>query len=556
MSSVKTRTTARRWYGTGFPGQMGEPPATAVPQRHTHGDFCRPNRAGAWSRIQYRPMASSPVSQDRAFFGHPRGLSTLFFTEMWERFSYYGMRALLLLYMTAPLSAGGLGFDAAQGGAVYGLYTSMVYMACLPGGWVADRLIGQRRAVLYGGILIASGHFSMAVPWLATFYLGLFLIVIGTGLLKGNVSVIVGQLYTPEDTRRDAGFSIFYMGINLGAFIAPLVCGYLGQQVSWHLGFGAAGVGMLLGVVQYVLGSRRLGDAGLRPAPAASPQAAAADRRTAITWGGLGLVALLVVGIGGFTGLLSVSAVGVADAAGVFLLLSTVGFFAWLFFSPGWTPDERKRLYVIGVLFLAAALFWSVFEQAGSTLNLFADRSTDNRVMGTAFPSTWYQSLNSLFLIALAPVFAWLWNWLARRDQEPSSTAKFSWGLIFVGLGFVVLIGPAGRAEQGTLVSPSWLVLTYLLHTIGELALSPVGLSAMTTLAPARIAGLVMGVWFLATSVGNFIGGRVAGFYESFALPSLFTAIAAFALVAGLVLAALVRPMRALAPPATPANRS
>jgi POT family proton-dependent oligopeptide transporter len=486
------------------------------------------------------------ASVDRGFFGHPRGLSTLFFTEMWERFSYYGMRALLLLYMTAPLSAGGLGFDAAQGGAVYGLYTSMVYMACLPGGWVADRLIGPRKAVLYGGILIASGHFSMAIPSLTTFYLGLFLIVIGTGLLKGNVSVIVGQLYAPEDKRRDAGFSIFYMGINLGAFIAPLLCGYLGQEINWHLGFGAAGLGMTLGVVQYLLGSRRLGDAGLHPAPSPSPAAVAADRRTALTSGVVGIAIALVVGIGGYTGLLPVTPTQISDAAGIFLLLSTAGFFGWLFFSGGWTADERKRLYVIGVLFLAAALFWSVFEQAGSTLNLFADRSTDTQLFGMPFPSSWFQSLNSLFLIILAPVFAWIWATLATRGLEPTSPAKFAFGLVFAGLGFAVLIGPAARAEQGVLAGPLWLTLTYLLHTIGELALSPVGLSAMTKLAPARIAGLVMGVWFLATSVGNFIGGRVAGFYESFALPSLFGVIAAFAVVAGLILAASVPAMRRL----------
>ncbi len=491
-------------------------------------------------------MATTSAATDRAFFGHPRGLSTLFFTEMWERFSYYGMRALLLLYMTAPVAAGGLGFDAAQGGAIYGLYTSMVYMACLPGGWVADRFIGPRRAVLYGGILIALGHFSMAVPMLATFYLGLFLIVIGTGLLKGNVSVIVGQLYTAEDTRRDAGFSIFYMGINLGAFIAPLVCGYLGQQIYWHLGFGAAGVGMALGVVQYVLGSRHLGDAGLNPAPAASPEAAAALRRQAQLWGGSLALLVLVVGIGGFTGLLPITAGQVADAGGVFLLVVTAGFFGWLFLSGGWTADERKRLYVIAVLFLAAALFWSVFEQAGSTLNLFADRSTSNQVMGLPFPSSWFQSLNSLFLIALAPVFAWIWVKLAARGKEPSSPAKFAFGLVFVGLGFAILIGPARAAEQGALVSPMWLTMTYLLHTVGELALSPVGLSAMTMLAPPRIAGLVMGVWFLATSVGNFLGGRVAGFYESMALPTLFMAIALFAIVAGLLLATMVPSMRKL----------
>ncbi len=491
-------------------------------------------------------MTEPAIPNDHAFFGHPRGLSTLFFTEMWERFSYYGMRALLLLYMTAPLAAGGLGFDAAQGGAIYGLYTSMVYMTTLPGGWIADRLIGQRRAVLYGGLIISAGHFSMAVPSLTTFYFGLFLIVIGTGLLKGNVSVIVGQLYAQADQRRDAGFSIFYMGINLGAFIAPIVCGYLGQRVSWHTGFAAAGVGMLIGVTQYVLGSRHLGDAGLRPVPDASPEAGRALRRRTAALGVALVAALVVIGGGAYTGMVPITPMQVADAAGVFLLLLTLGFFAWLFFSRGWTADERRRLYVITVLFLAAALFWSVFEQAGSTLNLFADRSTDNQVLGRGFPSTWYQSLNSLFLIILAPVFAWIWIRMAAREMEPTSPAKFAFGLVFVGLGFATLVIAARLAEQGVMVSPMWLVTTYLLHTIGELTLSPVGLSAMTRLAPARIAGLMMGVWFLATSVGNFIGGRVAGFYESMALPTLFGTIAAFAIVAGLLLFAFVGPLKRL----------
>ncbi len=492
---------------------------------------------------------ATTVSNDRSFFGHPRGLSTLFFTEMWERFSYYGMRALLLLYMTAPVSAGGLGFDAAQGGAIYGMYTAMVYMACLPGGWIADRLIGQRKAVLYGGMLIAAGHFSMALPILATFYLGLFLIVIGTGLLKGNVSVIVGQLYAPDDQRRDAGFSIFYMGINLGAFIAPLVCGYLGQQINWHLGFGMAGIGMTIGLIQYMAGSRNLGDAGLTPGAAQTPEAMAAAKRQAQLWGGLILALAAIVGVGGYTGALPITAKQVSDAAGVFLLLLTVGFFAWLFASGGWTREERNRLIVIGVLFLSSALFWSVFEQAGSTLNLFADRNTNNVFLGMPFPSSWFQSLNSLFLIFLAPVFAWVWVKLASRGQEPSSPAKFAFGLVFVGLGFAILIGPASVAGEGGRVSPMWLTLTYLFHTLGELALSPVGLSAMTTLSPPRIAGMAMGVWFLATSVGNFIGGRVAGFYESMALPTLFGAVAGFAIVAGVLLLAVTPLLRRLMEP-------
>ncbi|MBA3639929.1 MAG: peptide MFS transporter [Acidobacteriota bacterium] len=486
----------------------------------------------------------APQASDRAFFGHPRGLATLFFTEMWERFSYYGMRALLILFMTAPLASGGLGFDTASAGAVYGLYTSMVYMMTLPGGWIADRLIGQRRAVLYGGIIIAAGHFSMAVPSLTTFYLGLFLIVIGTGLLKGNVSVIVGQLYSANDHRRDAGFSIFYMGINLGAFIAPLVCGYLGQNVNWHMGFGAAGAGMALGVVQYLLGSKYLGEAGMRPAPAAS-QAAFDQLKTRVIIGAA--VLLLAVGAFGYatySGMLPITINQVADGAGYFLLIATVLFFGWLFTSSGWTTQERKQLYAIGVFFLAAALFWSVFEQAGSTLNLFADRDTRTELFGWPFPSSWFQSLNSLYIIALAPVFAWLWVRLGSR--EPSTAAKFAVGLIFVGAGFAILIVAARLAQQGIQVSPLWLAATYLLHTIGELSLSPVGLSAMTKLAPARIAGLMMGVWFLAASVGNFIAGRLSGFYEAMPLPDLFGVVALFAIIAGAILFALVPWMKRL----------
>jgi POT family proton-dependent oligopeptide transporter len=481
---------------------------------------------------------------DRGFFGHPRGLSTLFFTEMWERFSYYGMRAILILFMTTAPAAGGLGFDTASAGAIYGLYTSMVYMASLPGGWIADRLIGQQRAVLIGGVLIASGHFSMAFPSLATFYLGLFLIVIGTGLLKPNISAIVGQLYAPGDNRRDAGFSIFYMGINLGAFLAPLVCGYLGQRVDWHLGFAAAGVGMVLGLVQYVLTGKSLGEAGLRPAPAKSAAAAADLKRRATRWIVLTGGGVVLFGLGAFTGVLPVTATQIADAAGYFLLITTLAFFGWLFFGGDWTPAERGRLYVVGVLFLAAALFWSAFEQAGSTLNLFADRSTRTTLLGWNFPSSWFQSLNSLFIISFAPIFAWLWIWLGRR--EPSTPTKFSLGLIGVGGGFAVLVPAAGLAAGGALVSPMWLTVAYLIHTIGELCLSPVGLSAMTKLAPARIVGLMMGVWFLASSVGNYIGGRFAAFYEAWPLPNLFAAITAFGLGAGLLLLAFSRPIRRL----------
>jgi proton-dependent oligopeptide transporter, POT family len=481
---------------------------------------------------------------ERSFFGHPRGLSTLFFTEMWERFSYYGMRALLILFMTAPVAAGGLGFETGVAGAIYGLYTSMVYMTSLPGGWIADRLIGQRRAVLYGGIIIASGHFCMAFPSLTTFYLGLTLIVVGTGLLKGNVGVIVGRLYGPSDSRRDAGFSIFYMGINLGAFIAPLVCGYLGQRVNWHLGFAAAGVGMAFGLVQYTLGGKYLGDAGLRPAPVDSPAAAARLRSRVTGWGGGALLLLVLLAFGMYSGVVPMTAKQIADAAGYVLLLITIAFFLWLFFGGNWTTAERKRLYAIGVLFLASTIFWSEFEQAGSTLNLFGDRATRTSILGWTFPSSYYQSLQPLFIITFAPVFAWLWMRLGRR--EPSSPSKFGLGLVFVGAGFAVLIVASSIAATGVKVSPWWLVVTYLLHTFGELSLSPVGMSAVTKLAPARVTGLMMGVFYLGISVGNFMGGRLSTFYGSMPLPNLFGAIAAVGIGAGLVMFALTPSIKRL----------
>ena len=482
------------------------------------------------------PAAADARPYDHAFFGHPRGLSVLFFTEMWERFSYYGMRALLILFMTAPVSAGGLGFDTAVAGAIYGLYTSSVYMACLPGGWIADRLLGARRAVLYGGVLIAAGHFSMALQSLPFFYFGLTLIVLGTGLLKGNVAVIVGQLYARDDQRRDAGFSIFYMGINLGAFIAPLICGYLGQRIGWHIGFGAAGVGMTVGVVQYMLGSRVLGDAGVRPAQTLDP---AAKR-----WASAVALTFVLLGAGMFAGVIPITATQIANAAGVLLIGGAIAFFAWLFLSSGWTPIERRRLYAIAMLFLAACLFWSEFEQAGSTLNLFGDRATRTEIFGWTFPSSYYQSLQPLFIITFAPVFAWLWMRLGRR--EPSSPTKFAFGLICVGAGFALLVPAATLAAAGVKVSPMWLAATYLLHTWGELSISPVGMSAMTKLAPIRIGGLIMGVWYLSISIGNFTGGRISSLYGSMPLPTLFGVVGAIGLVAGVVMFFLAGPIKRL----------
>jgi POT family proton-dependent oligopeptide transporter len=420
----------------------------------------------------------------------------------------------------------------------------MVYMTSLPGGWIADRCVGPRRAVLYGGVLIAGGHFSMAVPTLATFYLGLTLIVLGTGLLKGNVGVIVGRLYGQDDTRRDAAFSIFYMGINLGAFIAPLICGYLGQRISWHLGFAAAGFGMLIGLAQYVAGAKYLGDAGLYPATPQTPASPARVRSRATLWGTVAVALAGGLAAAAYRGLLPISATEVSDAAGYFLLLLMIGFFGWLYFGGGWTAGERKRLYVIGALFLASIVFWSEFEQAGSTLNLFGDRATRTSVLGWTFPSSYYQSLQPLFIITFAPVFAWLWTRMGR--YEPSSPAKFAVGLVFVGSGFAVLVAAATIAAGGVKVAPYWLVVTYLLHTFGELSLSPVGMSAVTKLAPSRVTGLMMGLWYLGISVGNFIGGRLSSLYGSMPLPRLFGSIATVGVAAGLIVFALTPSIKRL----------
>ncbi|MBK8957254.1 MAG: peptide MFS transporter [Proteobacteria bacterium] len=501
-------------------------------------------------------MPSSPaIAPDTRFFGHPRALGTLFFTELWERFSYYGMRAILILFMTAPLDAGGLGFDVGSAGAVYGLYTGMVYLACLPGGWLADRVLGARRATLGGGVIIMLGHVCLALPVTSSFYLGLALIVIGTGLLKPNVSTLVGHLYAADDQRRDAGFSIYYMGINSGAFLAPLVCGALAQgdgfreflashdidpRLAWHFGFGAAALGMALGLVSYWRGAAHFGAAG-------SPPPACAARDLAVQRAGRGAMVLMVMAALGawlvMNGHLAISAETLGNIFGVLLLAITIGFFTWIFTRSDWSAEERQRLWLVLALFLGATAFWSLYEQGGSTLNLFAERNTDTRLFGFDFPASWMQSLNPIYIICgLAPAFAWLWPRLGRH--EPSSPAKFAIGLAFMAAGYALMIGAGSLAQTGVKVSPLWLAAMYFLHTLGEMCLSPVGLSAMTRLAPARIASLTMGVWFLASSIGSYLGGRVAGLYDSLGLAQIFAALTLFALVATVVMALLAKPLQ------------
>ncbi len=479
---------------------------------------------------------------DTSFFGHPRGLATLFFTEMWERFSYYGMRAILIFYLTSSIAKGGLGFADSKAGAVYGLYTAMVYLMCLGGGWVADRITGARRAVLIGGILIACGEFCLVVPSEISFYCGLVLLMAGTGMLKGNVSVIVGQLYAAGDPRRDSGFSIFYMGINIGALISPLICGYVGEWISWRLGFGVAGLGMLIGLVQFLVTSRHLGSAGLHPASTGNPEEDRKSRKSAILSVGGGVAVLAALGALAASGVVEVNANMLSDGLGWCLVGISAVVFAWLIFFGNWTPVERKRSAAILVLFVSSALFWAAFEQAGSSLSLFAERGTDCHIFGYAFPASWFQSVQPVFVIALAPVFGWLW--LAMRKNEPPSPAKFSLALLFGALAFAILIPAANLVVGGQKVAPWWLIGTYFLQTLGELCLSPVGLSAMTKLAPVRVAGFIMGMWFLSTSIGNWLAGKAASLYSSMpaARQQLRKRSRRLVIAAAIVLALLIRP--------------
>lgn len=486
-------------------------------------------------------------TNDRRFFGHPRGLSTLFFTEMWERFSYYGIRPLLVLFMTAALASGGFGFDRQQASAIVGIYAASVYLASLPGGWIADRWLGLRRAIWYGAILIALGHLSIALSAVfaqGAFFAGLILIVMGTGLLKPNISAIVGDLYPEGGARRDAGFSIFYMGINVGALIAPLVTGYLGERVGWHYGFGAAGVGMLLGVLTFWRrAGRTLGPIGVAPSGTPEEQA----RVRTITLAAVGVIVLVV--ILAMAGVFTISAVAVGERMRDIMLAMALLYFAYLFLFAGLSGSEKKRIAVIIVLFIFATIFWSAFEQAPTSLNLFAADFTDRVLFGWEVPILWLQSVNSLFVITLAPVFAALWVTLAKRGYDLSSPTKFAFGLFFAGLGFLLMVAAANKVISGEVarVSMWWLTGSYLLQTLGELSLSPVGLSSMTKLAPRRFVGQMMGVWFMAAALGNLIAGLVGGHVDPENLqemPALFQRTALSLFIATAVLGAMIVPIR------------
>jgi POT family proton-dependent oligopeptide transporter len=438
--------------------------------------------------------------------GHPRGLAPLFFTELWERFSYYGMRAILVLYMVAPIGQGGLGFDTKHAASIYGTYTMSVYLTALPGGLIADRFLGAGLAVFIGGIIIACGHFSMVVHSMTTFYAGMVLIAIGTGFLKPNISAMVGNLYGENDPRRDSGFSIFYMGINIGAVLAPLICGYMAQgesfkrfvasmgfdvTTSWHWGFGAAGVGMCLGLIIFVLNRKRLAEVRRKTAAKkASAQPAAAKAPL--------------------------------------------------------TRADWKRIGAIFIFFVFTILFWAAYEQKGASLNLFAKDLVRTEVFGMRFPSSWLQSCTPLFVIMLAPIFSMLWVRMGTR--QPSSPVKFTLGLLFIGSAYLLLVPAAALTAYGK-ISPLWLVGLYFLEVVGEMCLSPVGLSTVTKLAPVKLVGVMMGVWFLAASFGSKLAGYLSGFFVSNnagTLVKLYGGIAVGLLVSAAILALLTPKVRKL----------
>jgi POT family proton-dependent oligopeptide transporter len=511
-----------------------------------------PSRPAAATTLDQPP----PLSGDTGgFLGHPRGLSTLFFTEMWERFSYYGLRPLLVLFMSAALLDGGFGFDRSQASAIVGIYGACVYLASLPGGWVADRLLGLRRAIQYGAALISLGHISIGLSAFAggkaPFFLGLILIVLGTGLLKPNISAIVGDLYPEGGARRDAGFSIFYMGINIGAFAGQLITGILGESVGWHWGFGAAGVGMLIGFITFTLrANKTLGTIGMAPTRHADARVQSSQENTIKLVLIAGLVILAAVFVLAATGTITIDAQVVGQNMTYVMLGMVVLFFLYVFAAGGLTGDEKKRVAVIFVLFLFAVVFWGAFEQAPTSLNLFARDFTDRQMGGFTVPATWFQSINSLFVILLAPVAAGIWIAMGKRNADLSSPGKFSIGLAFAAVGFALMIVAANRvvASGGTmLVSPWWLVGSYFFQTVGELCLSPVGLSSMTKLSPRKYVGQMMGIWFTASALGNLIGGLVGGHVDPEKLelmPQLFTRTTISLVIAAAVLMLLSIPIR------------
>jgi len=476
------------------------------------------------------PSRAPEAVATRTLLGQPFGLATLFLTEMWERFTYYGIQAVLILFMVAAVSKGGLGLDDKTSSSIFGLFLGSTYLLGLPGGWIADRLLGGQRAVICGGVLIAAGSALLAIGTQAVFFLGLVVNAMGVGLLKPNVSAIVASLYPEGGARRDAGFSIFYMGINigsaLGSFFVPIVAAAFG----WRLGFALPALFMALGIAQFLWTRSWLGAAGLAPAH---------ERRGSWTPVIVVLAAMAVIVVLALTGTLRLDAAALASAASWGYAVLAVAYFVYLLFFAGLTPAERLRAFALVALFIASVTFWAGYYQQGGSFNLFAERYTERHIFGWDMPAGVLQAVNPLFVIIFAGVFAALWIALGKRGRDLASSAKFGLALVLLGLGFLVMYFAAQHVLAGQLVLPTWLVFTYFLHTCGELCISPVGLSTMSKLAPPRFVGQVMGVWFLSLALGGNLAGQLTGQYDAShleSLPALFMRIFWYGLIAGLVM--------------------
>ncbi|MBX9243764.1 MFS transporter [Actinotalea ferrariae] len=482
-------------------------------------------------REQTTDDAAATVPRDHAFFGHPLGLMTLFTTELWERFSYYGMRAILLYYLTDAVSDGGLGIASGTGAALVAIYGTSVYLLSVVGGWLADRVLGSRRSTLYGGIVIAAGHVALALPSAPSSYLGIVLVAIGTGLLKPNVSSMVGELYSREDPRRASAFSIFYMGINIGSLSAPLLVGAARAWGGYHAGFAVAAVGMAIALAFFVAGRRLLGGAG-----DTVPNPVRAEDRPALLRTGAALVAgvLVVVAIArAWSGEAGVTMF--IDTMSLLAFVAPVVYFVVMFRSPKVTARERSRLLAYVPLFVAAMLFWMIFEQAASTMAAYAAERTELTVLGITIAPELFQSVNPAAIVLLAPVFAWMW---VKLDDRPPTAVKFAIGLSLAGVSFLVLSAAAAAAGDGR--SPAWvLALVYVIQTLGELFLSPVGLAATTLLAPAAFRSQAMALWFLAPAAGNAITAQVITATEGVDDAVFFGGTGAVAVAAGLALLAI-----------------
>jgi len=448
------------------------------------------------------------MNTSNTFFGHPIGLRTLFLTEMWERMSYYGMRALLVLYMTGAVTGfnPGLGWSQVESQAIYGIYSGMVYFMVVPGGWIADNILGHQKAVLIGALIIALGHFTLAIPIEQTFFLGLIFVVLGTGLLIGNISTIVGQLYDGQDDRRDSGYTIFYMSINIGSTLGFLICSYLGEKIGWHWGFGAAGIGMTFGVIQYIKHRHLLGDAGMHPNEMPDEK-----RKKYTNYLKVSLVAMFLVIGAGLFGFIVIDPRFFAEQFAYFLTIVAGLYFIYLFLFAGLNASERKNLILLFLLFIGAAAFWSGFDQSAGSLNIFARDYTDLSVAGFKIPVGWLQFANPIIVVLFAPIFAGIWAQLARKNLDPSLPFKFAIGLLFMALSFFVMIIAVNLAIESSPVGMQWLLLTYLFQTWGELALSPIGLSAFSRYGPKRYMGQMFGLWFLASAIGGVLAGLLGG---------------------------------------------